>query len=61
MRQICVLQWEAIKTKNSGAKHQSWGGGGEIKYIAIVDTNTDYKTKDYLLLESICFKDRRGK
>ena len=22
MRQICVLQWEAIKTKNSGAKHQ---------------------------------------
>ena len=35
--------------------------GGEIKYIAIVDTNTDYKTKDYLLLESICFKDRRGK
>ena len=37
------------------------GGGVEIKYIAIVDTNTDYKTKDYLLLESICFKDRRGK
>ena len=35
--------------------------GGEIKYIAILDTNTDYKTKDYLLLESICFKDRRGK
>ena len=23
--------------------------GGEIKYIAILDTNTDYKTKDYLL------------
>ena len=54
MRQICVLQWEAIKTKNSGAKHQLWGGGGEIKYIAIVGTNTDYKMKDYLLLESIC-------
>jgi len=22
MRQICVLQWEEIKTKNSGATHQ---------------------------------------
>ena len=60
MRQICVLQWVAIKTKNAGAKHQLWGGG-EIKDIAIVDTNTDYKTKDYLLLASVCFKDRRGK
>ena len=37
------------------------GGGGEIKYIAIVDTNTDYKTQEYLLLASICFKGRREK
>ena len=37
MRQICVLQWEEIKTKNSGATHQflrekaagaDTGGGG---------------------------------
>ena len=48
MHQICVLQWEVIKTKNSGAKHQLWGGRGEIKYIAIVDTNTDYKMKDHI-------------
>ena len=25
MRQICVLQWEEIKTKNSGATHSFWG------------------------------------
>ena len=25
MRQICVLQWEEIKTKNSGATHHFWG------------------------------------
>ena len=25
MRQIRVLQWEEIKTKNSGAKHHFWG------------------------------------
>ena len=27
MRQICVLQWEEIKTKNSWAKHQLCGRG----------------------------------
>ena len=31
MRQICVLQWEEIKTKNSGAKHQ-YVGGRIIRY-----------------------------
>ena len=29
MLQICVLRWEEIKTKNSGAKHQLCGGGGD--------------------------------
>jgi len=53
MRQICVLQWEEIKTKNSGAKHQLCG---IIRYIAIVDMNNDYKTQEYLVIASICFK-----
>ena len=60
MRQICVLQWEEIKTKNSGAKHQLCEG--EIRYIEMVDMNNDYKTKEYLLLASIiCFKGKRWK
>ena len=39
MRQICVLQWEEIKTKNSGATHHFEGKraqGVESEYIAIV-------------------------
>ena len=39
MRQICVLQLEEIKTKNSGATHHFCGKrplGVESKYIAIV-------------------------
>ena len=32
MRQICVLQWEEIKTKNSGAKHQLCGRGANEIY-----------------------------
>ena len=47
MRQICVLQWEEIKTKNSG-ENVNYVGGGIIRYIAIVDKNNDYKTQEYL-------------
>jgi len=39
MRQICVLQWEKIKTKNLGATHHFCGKkaqGMESEYIAIV-------------------------
>ena len=39
-RHICVLQWEEIKTKNSGATHHFWGKRaqelGGRKYIAIL-------------------------
>ena len=39
MRQICVLQWEEIKTKNSWATHHFFrekNQGVEKEYIAIV-------------------------
>ena len=39
MRQICLLQWEEIKKKNSGATHHFEGKraqGVESEYIAIV-------------------------
>jgi len=60
MRQICVLQWEEIKQRIHG-QNSNYAGGGIIRYIAIVDMNNDYKTQEYLLLASMCFKGRKGK
>ena len=38
MRQICVLQWEEINTRNFGATHHFWGKGpkGWNKNILLV-------------------------
>ena len=57
-RHICVLQWEEIKTKNSGAKHQLCRRGDNNIYC-YVHMKNDYKTQEYVLLERVCFKGRR--
>ena len=43
MRQICVLQWEEIKTKNSGAKHQICVRGDNKIYF--------YRRHDWIMIK----------
>jgi len=46
MRQICVLQWEEIKTKNSGATHHFCPKGG-IRIYSYCIFHIDQKAKNH--------------